>query len=93
MLKHIEYLGVIPLVVSVTFGHAFSGFIDTVITDLLMPVVSSLVDEVAWEDISVTVGTLQFPVGHVLADGLHLAVLTIIVIYILRKVETLKDRS
>jgi Large-conductance mechanosensitive channel len=75
--------GLVHIAFGVTVGHSAGDFLNSMVEDLIMPVVAFFVVENDWKTDTISLGGLELKWGQVMANGLHFAVVALVIFYFL----------
>lgn len=91
LLSHLDKFPIIPLTLSVTFGHSFTNFMTSLVEGLFMPIIVLIFEESSWQNLTYSIVGVDIKFGELLADGLNLICLSIILLFIFNLVEKKRD--
>lgn len=82
----LKHYGVIGLAIAVIIGGKLNALVDSVVKELLMPIVGLLIPGGDWRQLSFTVGATKFGIGPVLASLVDFLIVAFVVFVIAKKV-------
>lgn len=85
--------GVVGLVIAVVIGGKRNDFITATVSDLLMPVVGSLLPEGDWKQWVLTLGSIKFGIGHWLGVAIDFIIVAFVVFMFAKIVMKGKDEK
>lgn len=85
--KHVNQFGLVAAALGFVFGHTASEFINSIVLDAIMPVLSLLLNIPDWQNHNLVVGAYSLVWGDIVKNGIRFLIVAIGIIYILRWLE------
>ncbi len=76
--KFLVKANVIALALAVIVGGAAGALVTAMVDDFLMPVVGAVTPEGSWREWTLTLGSMQFGIGHFLGTFLNFAIVSFV---------------
>lgn len=85
--RELKRYGLIPITFGITVGQSAGAFLNSMIEDLVMPIIAFFFMENDWKSGSLDLGFATLQWGQVAANALHFAVIVVVTLYLLQIVE------
>lgn len=89
--KKFKSKGLAGIAFGVTVGASMGEFLNSIIDQLLMPIVAFFVAEDHWQTDTLAIGEIYLRWGQVVADAIHLAIVSICIYFLIDILEEKKE--
>lgn len=84
--KFLKEFNVIALAVAFVMGTASTALVNSLVKDIIMPLVSPLLSAGAWREAALTIGPISMKYGAFLAELINFLILGAVIFFIAKKV-------
>ena len=77
---------IVSLAVAFVMGAASTSLVNSLVKDVLMPLVSPLMASASWREAVLHIGTITIAYGSFLAELLNFIILAIVVFFVVKKI-------
>ena len=82
--KFISRGNVIDLAVGVIIGGAFQAIVNSLVNDLITPLISILTKSVNFEDLAVTIGEAKLSYGNLISAILNFLIVALVIFFMIK---------
>lgn len=91
--KFISRGNVIDLAVGVIIGGAFQAIVNSLVNDLITPLISILTKSVNFEDLAVTVGEAKLTYGNLISAVLNFLIVALVIFFMVKAINKMDERN
>ena len=91
--KFISRGNVIDLAVGVIIGGAFQAIVNSLVNDLITPLISILTKSVNFEDLAVTIGEAKLSYGNLISAILNFLIVALVIFFMIKAINKVDAKN
>lgn len=91
--KFISRGNVIDLAVGVIIGGAFQAIVNSLVNDLITPLISILTKSVNFEDLAVTIGEAKLSYGNLISAILNFLIVALVIFFMIKAINKMDEKN